>query len=119
MCSGDIVIFQYNYNSPFGPQNYGPHFTHTSALTVRVLPVDGPQVRTSAFYTWPINIYRHFQHKLADITRLKHNTSKKLSEWERTFDELLQLLWSAHIMVPAFGFAANISHVSVCITISN
>jgi len=47
----DFTIFQYDYSSPFGPQNYGPHFTHTSALSygpqilVRILPVDGPQVR--------------------------------------------------------------------------
>jgi len=27
----DFTIFQYDYNWPFGPQNYGPHFTHTSA----------------------------------------------------------------------------------------
>ena len=31
----DFMIFQYDYNWPFSPQNYGPHFTHTSALSVR------------------------------------------------------------------------------------
>ena len=30
----DFTIFQYDYNWPFGPQNYGPHFTHTSTHTV-------------------------------------------------------------------------------------
>jgi len=47
----DFTIFQYDYSWPFGPQNNSLHFTHTSALSygpqilVRVLPVDGPQVR--------------------------------------------------------------------------
>jgi len=39
----------------FGPQNYGPHFTHTSSHTVRrfwsaFYPLT---VRRSAFYMWP------------------------------------------------------------------
>jgi len=31
----DFTIFQYDYNWPFGPQNYGPHFTHMSTLMIR------------------------------------------------------------------------------------
>jgi len=53
----DFTIVQYDYNLPFGLQNYGPHFTYTSALTVRKFwyvfyPL---MVRMSAFYTSPHN----------------------------------------------------------------
>jgi len=41
----DFMIFQYDYNWPFGLQNYSPHYTHTSTLTVHKF--------WSAFYTLP------------------------------------------------------------------
>jgi len=31
----DFTIFQYDYNWPFGPQNYDPHFTHMTTLMIR------------------------------------------------------------------------------------
>jgi len=49
----DFTIFQYDYNRQLGPQNYGPHFTHTSALTVRKF-WSAFYPLTSAFYTSPI-----------------------------------------------------------------
>jgi len=48
----DFTIFQYDYSWPFGLQNYGLHLPTRQhfglQILVHVLPVGGPQVRTSA-----------------------------------------------------------------------
>jgi len=70
----DFMIFQYDYYWPFGPQNCGPHFTHTSALMVRTFwsafyPLTVCHVRRSAFYTSPASMaasFDYFKNRIMD-----------------------------------------------------